>query len=857
MTDPFFQTGNVQNNPNNTINPNNTPWNPSQGQSFWNTQNQTNPSTSNPKSTPQNTLEQQKQQLLSQQEQIQLKYQQLKDLYQNNQLNVEQKQQVQEQMQKLSDLYTQNKQTLAMLATDISWEKQVQINKNVQVKEQKTQKKISFWGIMIWCGIIFTFLIWWLAAVFYYLIQNPSQLSSIGIAPAAATQLLQVFAIIFFWLLFFASLGMLIVNFYRLTTVKNKSKIPYIFGVILWFIILIATLILWSRTLNILKDIEVGSSLDPNQLLLSRLILKNDAVAIGSDPRLVVIAPANITFELNSNLFNKQIVPRLWNAQNVWVILDCWNWQTLQINWTKFVWACFYQKKWTYPIKLKINYVNSQTSEQLSQDVTVGDMIIRSEVSLKSNKWDIKFWNNEMIVGTNPVNITYDASDIFREFQLSEYKISWDADWDWVSDKSDFTIYTHVYTGAGVYSVAVRFPSLNNYIYIFPIRVEQSDVPVAYLNYTAISNTEYNISAEFYDIGPNISEYVFNIIDKQTNKKIDTINSKNPTIKYTFPWNGVYSVQLVFVTQEWKQGTAESDNIEVGGSQFQIFYDLSIKTPTKPNFQKLDNLEEIQISEIPTILKIDITNIIPSLATARAQVFVDGSPIVSTNNSFQTTIDSSKDYNIKIVVNDPNRDVTTEKEIKVMVKRDDIIWKLLVSPDTVGTSPFSVKFDASTTTITDPQDEIVYFSWDFGDWTLKPNLSQSIINHTYTYDFDKENGVFYPTVTVKTKKGRELLVGQWTMISVKKPTVTLDITLDSHPAQIANVWEKVDMSLNISWLPEKIIWTFGNWNTLECKWRECTSTSQIYNAPWDYSISVSVSYSDKPTIEGKINLVVK
>jgi hypothetical protein len=61
------------------------------------------------------------------------------------------------------------------------------------------------------------------------------------------------------------------------------------------------------------------------------------------------------------------------------------------------------------------------------------------------------------------------------------------------------------------------------------------------------------------------------------------------------------------------------------------------------------------------------------LPTAKIQVFVDDSPIISTDNSFQTTIDSSKDYNIKIVVTDPNRDISTTKEFKVSVKRDDII----------------------------------------------------------------------------------------------------------------------------------------------------------------------------------------
>jgi hypothetical protein len=59
-------------------------------------------------------------------------------------LNIEQKQQVEIQLKKLSDLYTQNKQTLTMLSTNISGQKQVQINKNVVVKQQKKNKKVSF-----------------------------------------------------------------------------------------------------------------------------------------------------------------------------------------------------------------------------------------------------------------------------------------------------------------------------------------------------------------------------------------------------------------------------------------------------------------------------------------------------------------------------------------------------------------------------------------------------------------------------------------------------------------------------------------------------------------------------------------
>jgi hypothetical protein len=181
----------------------------------------------------------------------------------------------------------------------------------------------------------------------------------------------------------------------------------------------------------------------------------------------------------------------------------------------------------------------------------------------------------------------------------------------------------------------------------------------------------------------------------------------------------------------------------------------------------------------------------------------------------------------------------------------------LVTPDTVWVSPFEVKFDASTTTINDPQDEIVYFSWDFWDGETKNNLSQSIISHTYTYDFESENGTFYPKVVIQTKKGRDLTIWSGTMILVKKPNIVLDIILNSHPAQIANMWDKVDMSLDIDGLPKTVVRDFGNWNTLECGGRECIDVSQIYSAPWDYTIWAKVTYENKPAIEWKINLVIK
>ncbi|OQB41183.1 MAG: hypothetical protein BWY04_00990 [candidate division CPR1 bacterium ADurb.Bin160] len=55
---------------------------------------------------------QQIQKILEQQEQIMAKYQELKNLYENHQLDLSQKELVHQQMQKLNALYTQNKETL-------------------------------------------------------------------------------------------------------------------------------------------------------------------------------------------------------------------------------------------------------------------------------------------------------------------------------------------------------------------------------------------------------------------------------------------------------------------------------------------------------------------------------------------------------------------------------------------------------------------------------------------------------------------------------------------------------------------------------------------------------------------------
>lgn len=833
MTDPFFATA-----PNNWDN----------GANAQNTESD--------KKTNQESI----QALLEQQRQIQEKYKELKTLQDTEKLTPEQAQDLQEQVQRLVDLYTQNKETLALLTTTIEWDKEIHTNKDVTVKKESNLKKLSFKWIAIWCTTLLILVIWLFALLFFRVIKNPNSFSWL-INATTAIQLTQVFSIIFFGLLFLISLWILILNVYRLITIKNRSKIKEILWSLLWFILLIVTLVIWSTVFSKLRGITPDTFVNQNQLVSAYAVLAEKwesakTVRIWSDNSLVLIAPINIVYQINLSLLQRQMINRYGDITITKLELNCWNWKGLTDISSNLQWQCFYTKKGQKDISLRITYVKNQTNEQASVDSNIYSTNIVSEITVTTNKWWVSSPYNDIIVWKNPIKVTYDAASIFRDLNLQTYDISRDADADWVIDKTNYVSYTHIYSKAWVYHVNIRFPTINNYIYTFPIRIEQSDVPVAEISYSMINTTQYNILVSFPWEDPDIANYSFNIINKNTNAVIDKISTKNPSISYTFPGDWIYAIQVDFVTQEWKQWSAESDNIEIGGSKYQVLYDIHTKTPTMPNFAEVSDKNTVIIRELPTVLRLHITNISPSSATTTTTVNINWTPIIWKNNVFDTTIEDTKDYVITIHVSDPNHeDMTYTKSINVSVKRDDIVPKLIITPDTVGTSPFTVNFDASTTAVNDTNDEIIYFSWDFGDWQTEINTSQSIIKHTYNYDYTHENWEYHPKVTLKTKNWRE--VSEDATILVKKPVDNVTINLDSHPAQIATVGDKVDMSISVNWTPTKIVRDFGNDNTLECRNRECTSASQVFDKAWTYEIKVTVSYDNRTDVEWTINLVVR
>lgn len=735
----------------------------------------------------------------------------------------------------------------------------------------KPTSKISMKGILIWCGLIFMFVVWGLSLVFYNLMNNPTQLSSVGLDPNTTKTLLQTFSVLFFGLLTFLGIGLLIVNLYRVITVKNKSKIWYIFGAFLGFIVFILAIVLWSRIITLVRNFSVENILDSDKLIMPYIQLKDKPTYTRGDVALKLIAPATMRYTLNSNYFNSQIVPPLWQVNFQTIVLDCGNGQKLNLNFTTFQFegSCIYFKKWEYPLNLETSYINIPTSEKIEKTFPAGSIIFDSEINVGPTKGKLTFndANTEMILGKTPSKVMFDASAVFKDLSMTDYKIIWDFNGDGEADKQNNASTTYVYNEAKLYNVYVRFPTLNNYIYTFPVRVEQSDVPVCEVVVTQAEGKNYTVTTNFFDKTVNITNYQFDILNRNNKDKvIETIRNNNGSFTYIFQNAWTYAIQNTFLTEDDKQGQCESDDIQIGVTDFQVNYDSYFKSPNSPQFKKVGNEgivfwsgEELILTEIPTVIKLQINQIIPNPTTAVKKVQIDGKQVLSTDpNSFEFTISDNADHEAKLLIEDTPSGAKTEIRIPIKIHRPDIIGKVIVTPGTVGTDPFNVTFDVSTTVLNTTGDEIVSFTWDFWDGSpVKKNFSESIITHTYRYDINNENGTFHPLITIKTKKGREVTITTENDIIVKRANQTLNIFIDSHPAQVANIGDRVGFSLEFNGLPTEIARDFWDGKTLTCNTRqECGTTNHVYVSPGTYLIRASVSYENQPTIDGTITLKV-
>ena len=798
--------------------------------------------------------------LLQQQQTLQTQYNQYTAHLQNPQITAEQKQQIQQYLQQLSLQYQQLTQQLQQL-----WYTATHVNKPTNIKPS-SGSKLSLKTLLIGCGVAFTLLVWGLTAMLYYLIQNPTQLSSVGLDPETTKSLLKTFAVIFFALIVFLGMGLLIVNGYRAISAKNVSKTKYFIGLFVGFFVFIFGLGAGYQTLTMVKNITVGNALDNTKLILPYIQFKTNLVALSSDPKIVLLAPSAMAFKLNTDYFNGQILPSLGQASFDSMILNCGNGQSLDMNMSnaQFNGTCTYFNKGTYEMVLRISYTNTPTWEKLVKDIPAWSLVFASEISVNPVWWAIAYndAHTEMSVGKVPSKVRFDASRVFSDLSLPNYAVIWDINGDGIMDQQNVSTFTTSYKEAKLYTVSVRFPEINDYVYSFPLRVEQSNVPVCEVLSKSLSSNNYQFNVHFLT-NSTIQEYQYEILND--GKPIYTTKSKQDMLQYQLPASGIYAVKASFITDGWDQWSCESDDISVGASNYQISYSATYKSPSQPTSIDIPSSgavsmaqDVITIAELPTILEFSLDAVQPNEAWLTKQLLFDGNPVLSTDSKhFEIKVDTASPHIATFIVKNPSSGATSEKKIQIITKRDAIVWKLLIKPDNVWTDPFVVTLDASTTTLNDPSDEIIYFTWDFWDWEIKKNLSQSIMQHTYLYNATTENGIYTPKVTVTTKKWLTDSFSTEYPITVKKKASSLVISIDSHPSQIARIGDRVDYSLALNGIPKTIVWDFGNGKTLQCSNRDCVQTTVVYDKPGKFLVKAKVVYQDRPEIEWTIAIKVQ
>ena len=840
------------------------------------------------------------QQLLVQQQQYQKQYNELVDYAKKTPgLTIDQVTQIKQQLDQLNALFVEWKQKLQAL-----WYTQVKVTKPTEVKKW-AKINLSFKKLAIWCGLIVVLLLAWLFVALYSLQRNPNALVSLGIGTNTAKSLLQAFFWLLFWSVIILMVGVIVTNIYRLITVKNQSKGKFILGLIwgvfgAWIMWVSLWFVFWEINKIVTEVKEVNYDVIQPYLVwrvntwwvdeFAHPYHNKNILWIGREYKL--IAPSEIAFSLRRKEFQKLTNKELpSNIEIQTITLSCGNWEDKALELTKsqvsewlykFDWTCLYSKAWEYKYSINVMYDNKISNERKTETFKIDSLNFTSEVAVyktsttsssSNNKTSRLLWSNwEFILWKAPAKITIDTTQVFRDFSLWSYDVEWDMDGDWENDRINQVSFDYSYKIPQVYYVTYKFPGLSDdTFYRFPVRVEQSDRPVCGIEVERfIWTKKYQISTDFIDASSaaTIASYNYTIWNKNTNKAQEELRNESQSIVYEFPEKWNYVVILDYVTVDWKQWQCESELIQMEKERFNVSYTMLTKESDTSKFKELcnsnntsySNCKQINLEVVPKTYQLQIKSVTPSSNTTKKAVFLNEKPVLNENDTYTFDIPDEWTYELTIVTSDEVRWMEEETTtIKFIADKPDIVGNMAITladtrqPVSEWFEPLTVVLDASKTEINIPWDEIVYFTWDFGDGNTKTNQQNWVIAHTYNYDYSKENGVFQPKVTVRTLKwNTDVVYGP--ILNIKKWLISVTIESGSHPSRQAPVWTEVSFSAEFDWLPEKMIWDFGDGSpTTTCKWRNCTDVTHTFKDKWVYSIKLSLEFDAVQQVDGTMD----
>jgi len=735
-----------------------------------------------------------------------------------------------------------------------------QNQKNKIVKKVKKWKKIWLTQFLIWCVFFWLIFLIWISIWLFYLASNPQILAEWWNIESAK-QTLKLLWAIFFGIIILIGFALSIGNFIKLIFSKTwrwKFLIWTIISVIFLFLGLVGGLAFYSKIKNLPSDIKYQNV----SIVYPEVVWKDNFISFNKLWNFI-FAPTYIRFSLNLQKLPQNVIK---------VDFNCWNWTQqysinilpTQRNQTLLpIWICYYPQKWTFKPKYTFHYV--RWWEETTKTFYMPNLVIKSQITIKIN-WKtnynlplnafgdtINWWNA-------PVKLTVDAGDLLVNYAsiFKNWIVNWDFNgdgkWDIKNKEKAYYIYQNKWT----YEIFVNFPEANNLTFkIWQIRINESDLPQCSIDYKKLKswklifsidleNVDFNYSIKKALITSEIWEVAWKTRIISKNKIIWFLN--NP---------GKYILKLTMKLWNWKTITCTKNfeyETEISKLPIIIYLSSSEEKPYK-KFKKVyiskDENINIDLPYKTNYLKLVIPTISDNINNIN--IFSENWNIINQPQkwTFITKIEKQEKFNIKINY----KNWTTDNfEITFTPKPPKIISILKIDP-THWYSPLKVSLDASQTKLLDKDDEILYFTWDFWDGSpIFKNVSQWIVRHTYKYDYENQNWIFYPKVIITTKKWYTA-IATWKVI-VQQPPKKIKIISISHPTQVAKVWDSVTFRIETDWQIKNIYWDFWNWKKFSCEWRGCMTAHTTYDQPWTYRVNVTVEFYDYPSETASLKIKV-
>lgn len=764
-------------------------------------------------------------------------------------------------------------QNMASPSSAQVWAGAVAQSPTQQLQQQMMNKPtMSTRALVIGCGAFALIFILIVMIALFAALQNPSSIESIGISPDTVKSVVKWIILLFALLFFFAGFGLSVWSWYRLFTKKEWNKMGYIVGLVSGFLFVVGAIawgtagIIWVNAMDT-SGVAATAIINPYLMVKQtndRRVVKGK-IYLG-EPGLKVIAPANIVFQFNQDTFNRNIGTSLWGTLQS-VVLDCGNGQIIDSaripfdNNLFFGQACLYLSKGNYQQSLSYRYLDTTTRQVKESTITnLFAVDVQSQILLSTKAWwyTLNDAKNEIIIGENPIQLLINATSVATDLGLVNSVIDWDMDDDGQTDKQRVN-FSHYYYNPKLHTISYSLPEYPGIVYQFAVRVLQSNVPWCTVTTQAIKDNQYRLGIALADAWVGIDRYQFEIVDKLTDAIVDQVTSDKANIVYDFAPGRQYQVRAFFTTDDSKQGVCETDNLAINNTSYVIKPSIAVKYPTDPWFTAIlmsgsDN--EITLTTIPAQIKIDITEIVPAIARPVIRVMYDGVTVnPSSQKSFMIKVESRKSHTIAIMVTDEQGKVSTQEYI-INSDVSPIIWVVKTSSK-VGFDPLTVTLDASISQLNDADDEVVYFTWDFGDGTIVKNVSQWSIKHVYRFSESNESGAYRPKVTVTTQKWYVDTIELADDIVVKRAIRDVKISSPTHPAQLARVWDQVSLMIQTDGPVKSVNWDFGDGQVANEQGRQGTETQVNYLQPWLYDIIAVVEFNDHPPVTQNMKMRVE